>query len=171
MLNAKTSIAILAAIGLLILAGNLVLDKGASADGSDPAVAAQPVRPPDPDVAMFNVDDDFQAARDRWQAVQAMRASAALARKREQQKIKSRLARLGVDQETLDAIGSCESGGDPKVVSSDGSYHGKYQFSVDTWQSVGGKGLPEDASETEQDYRAAMLYARSGPGQWPVCGY
>lgn len=71
---------------------------------------------------------------------------------------------------TLDAIADCESGGDPEVVSSNGLYHGKYQFHPDTWESVGGKGLPSDAPEKEQDFRAALLYERSGPGQWPVCG-
>jgi hypothetical protein len=34
----------------------------------------------------------------------------------------------GVSKETLDAIGACESGGDPTAFSSDGSYRGKYQF-------------------------------------------
>jgi hypothetical protein len=71
---------------------------------------------------------------------------------------------------TLNAIADCESGGDPKIVSSSGLYYGKYQFSPGTWESVGGKGLPSEASETEQDYRAALLYTRSGPGQWPICG-
>jgi hypothetical protein len=71
---------------------------------------------------------------------------------------------------TLNAIGDCESGGDPEIVSSSGLYYGKYQFSPGTWKSVGGKGLPSEASESEQDYRAALLYERSGPGQWPVCG-
>lgn len=70
----------------------------------------------------------------------------------------------------LQAIASCESGGNPKAVDSSGTYHGKYQFSVQTWQGVGGSGDPAAASEAEQDKRAAMLYARSGPGQWPVCG-
>lgn len=71
---------------------------------------------------------------------------------------------------TLNSIAKCESGGDPEVISSNGLYHGKYQFLPDTWESVGGKGLPSDAPEEEQDYRAALLYERSGPGQWPVCG-
>lgn len=75
-----------------------------------------------------------------------------------------------VSRETLEAIADCESGGDPEIVSSSGLYYGKYQFSPDTWESVGGKGLPSEASEAEQDYRAALLYERSGPGQWPVCG-
>jgi hypothetical protein len=70
----------------------------------------------------------------------------------------------------LEAIAQCESGGDPTAVSADGMYHGKYQFSVATWAAMGGSGLPSQAPEAEQDMRAAMLYAQSGPGQWPVCG-
>ncbi|HUC08468.1 MAG TPA: transglycosylase family protein [Solirubrobacterales bacterium] len=76
----------------------------------------------------------------------------------------------GVSQETLDAIGACESGGDPTAVSSDGSYRGKYQFDYGTWESVGGSGDPAAAPEQEQDYRAALLYAQSGSSPWPVCG-
>lgn len=76
----------------------------------------------------------------------------------------------GVSQATLDAIGACESGGDPTAVSSDGTYRGKYQFDYGTWESVGGSGDPAAASEAEQDYRAALLYARSGSSPWPVCG-
>jgi hypothetical protein len=70
----------------------------------------------------------------------------------------------------LAAIAQCESGGDPTAVSANGMYHGKYQFSVATWAAMGGGGLPSQAPEAEQDMRAAMLYAQSGPGQWPVCG-
>ena len=76
----------------------------------------------------------------------------------------------GVSPETLEAIAACESGGDPTAVSSDGSYRGKYQFDFGTWESVGGDGDPAAASESEQDYRAALLYARSGSSPWPVCG-
>ncbi len=70
----------------------------------------------------------------------------------------------------LQAIASCESGANPRSVSSTGQYRGKYQFSRETWAANGGTGDPAAASEAEQDQRAAMLYARSGPGQWPVCG-
>lgn len=70
---------------------------------------------------------------------------------------------------TLQAIAQCESGGNPSTNTGNGFY-GKYQFTQSTWQSVGGSGNPAAASEAEQDRRAAILYARSGPGQWPVCG-
>lgn len=67
------------------------------------------------------------------------------------------------------ALARCESGGRANVVSSNGLYHGLYQFSVSTWKSVGGSGLPSQASPAEQTKRAKMLQARSGWGQWPAC--
>ena len=70
----------------------------------------------------------------------------------------------------LEAIAQCESGGDPPAIGGGGLYRGKYQFSYGTWQSVGGSGDPAAAPEAEQDRRAAILLARSGTGQWPVCG-
>ena len=70
----------------------------------------------------------------------------------------------------LQAIAQCESGGDPRAIGGGGAYRGKYQFSYSTWAGVGGTGDPAAAPEAEQDIRAAMLYERSGPGQWPVCG-
>lgn len=70
----------------------------------------------------------------------------------------------------LQAIARCESGGDPTAIGGGGLYRGKYQFSVATWQAVGGKGDPAAAPEAEQDRRAIILYETSGPGQWPVCG-
>ena len=70
----------------------------------------------------------------------------------------------------LQAIAACESGGNPRAVSADGAYRGKYQFSFATWAAVGGQGDPAAASEAEQDMRATLLYARAGAGQWPACG-
>lgn len=67
------------------------------------------------------------------------------------------------------ALAQCESGGNPTIVSSNGLYYGLYQFSLSTWQSVGGTGLPSEASPAEQTQRAQILQARSGWGQWPAC--
>lgn len=66
-------------------------------------------------------------------------------------------------------LAQCESGGNPSVVSKNGLYHGLYQFSVGTWKSVGGSGLPSQASAEEQTRLAQVLQARSGWGQWPHC--
>ena len=71
----------------------------------------------------------------------------------------------------LERIAQCESGGNPQAVSASGQYRGKYQFDLGTWQSLGGAGDPAAASEAEQDRIAAILYGRSGPAPWPVCGY
>jgi soluble lytic murein transglycosylase-like protein len=76
----------------------------------------------------------------------------------------------GVTMATLESIASCESGGDPTAVSSDGTYRGKYQFHPSTWEAVGGSGDPATAPEAEQDYRAALLLSQSGSSPWPVCG-
>lgn len=70
----------------------------------------------------------------------------------------------------LYAIAECESGGDPRAIGGGGLYRGLLQFSMETWRSVGGVGDPIDASPAEQMRRGAILYARSGAGQWPVCG-
>ena len=70
---------------------------------------------------------------------------------------------------TLEAIAACESGGNPRTDTGNGFY-GKYQFTLSTWASVGGAGNPAAAPESEQDMRAAMLYAREGSSPWPVCG-
>ena len=69
----------------------------------------------------------------------------------------------------LEAIADCESGGDPAAVSADGTYRGKYQFSVATWTALGGSGDPAAAPEAEQDARAAALYAARGTAPWPTC--
>jgi len=70
----------------------------------------------------------------------------------------------------LEAIAACESGGDPSAIGGGGTYRGKYQFSRETWAGVGGSGDPAEASEAEQDRRAATLLESEGAGHWPVCG-
>lgn len=66
------------------------------------------------------------------------------------------------------ALAQCESGGNPSTNTGNGFY-GMYQFTLGTWQSVGGTGLPSEASAEEQTRRAKILQERSGWGQWPAC--
>lgn len=68
------------------------------------------------------------------------------------------------------ALAACESGGNASVVSSNGLYHGLYQFDAQTWQSMGGSGVASDASAAEQTQRAQQLYDSRGSQPWPVCG-
>ncbi len=75
----------------------------------------------------------------------------------------------GIPDSVWKALAQCESGGNPKIVSSNGRYYGLYQFSLSTWRSVGGTGLPTEASVEEQTDRARILQARYGWGQWPAC--
>jgi len=77
----------------------------------------------------------------------------------------------GADSLNWAGLAQCESGGNPKSVGGGGLYFGLYQFSPSTWASMGGSGLPSNATPAEQTYRAKLLYVRSGAGQWPVCGH
>ena len=74
-----------------------------------------------------------------------------------------------VDSLNWGALAQCESGGNPRSASPYG-YYGLYQFSMGTWQSVGGSGKPSDAASSEQTYRAKLLYQREGASPWPECG-
>lgn len=69
----------------------------------------------------------------------------------------------------LAKVRQCESGGNYSIVSSTGRYRGAYQFSVQTWQGVGGSGDPAAASPAEQDARALALLRLQGKRAWPVC--
>jgi hypothetical protein len=132
-------------------------DAGTEAVGNAKPVALAPLKRP---VLSFQHAIDVAVAK---------REAERRARVREQ---RQRFEGLpgGVSIATLESIASCESGGDPTIVSSDGSYRGKYQFDYGTWESVGGSGDPAAAPEAEQDYRAALLYSRSGSSPWPICG-
>jgi len=112
-------------------------------------------------------------ALERWQRAHGLRADgvpgpATLAA----MKIVARAAAKppGSVSATLARIAQCESGGNPSAVSANGMYRGKYQFSRETWRSIGGTGDPAKAPEAEQDRLAAKLYAAQGAKPWPVCG-
>lgn len=69
---------------------------------------------------------------------------------------------------TLASIRACESGGDYTINTGNG-YYGAYQFSLSTWQSVGGSGYPHLASPAEQDMRAQIMIDSGRRGEWPSC--
>jgi hypothetical protein len=72
------------------------------------------------------------------------------------------------DYATWDALADCESGGNWATNTGNG-YYGGLQFSLSTWQAVGGTGLPSDHSRETQIHFGQILQARSGWGQWPHC--
>ena len=78
-------------------------------------------------------------------------------------------ANAGRGDDTLARIAQCESGGNPRAVSPDGRYRGKYQFTRETWRSLGGTGDPASAPESVQDQLAARLLASRGTAPWPAC--
>ena len=65
-------------------------------------------------------------------------------------------------------LAQCESGGDPKTNTGNGFY-GLYQFTLETWQSLGGTGYPHEADAATQTAMAKKLQAQAGWGQWPGC--
>ena len=83
---------------------------------------------------------------------------------------KPRPAATRADGLNWGALANCESGGNPRAVSSNGQYRGLSQLSLGTWHGVGGSGDPIDASPDEQTHRAQILYSRTGRSSWPVCG-
>ncbi len=161
----------------IVIAGalGLVLTIGAQAAGSpahSPADRHPGARPDDrPALAVFEKPDrrfqrSLEIARRKARRDRAARASD---HARDGSSAPSPES-VGVSTASLESIAACESGGDPTVVSADGSYRGKYQFDYGTWASVGGSGDPAAAPESEQDYRAALLYSRGGSSPWPICG-
>ena len=65
-------------------------------------------------------------------------------------------------------IAQHESGGNPASNSGNGFY-GAFQFTLASWQAVGGPpGLPSNYPLSVQLHYAEVLQARSGWGNWPV---
>jgi uncharacterized protein YabE (DUF348 family) len=81
---------------------------------------------------------------------------------------KRRVVRIGTGPNWV-GLAHCESSGNPNAVNPAGFY-GLYQFSISTWRSVGGKGIPTDYGYWEQTKRAWKLYKVSGRSPWPHCG-
>jgi LysM repeat protein len=67
-----------------------------------------------------------------------------------------------------DRLAQCESGGNWAINTGNGFYGG-LQFTLSSWQAVGGSGYPNQASREEQIMRAEKLLAMQGWGAWPAC--
>ncbi len=72
------------------------------------------------------------------------------------------------DTGVWDRLAECESGGNWQIDTGNGFYGG-LQFTPESWQAVGGTGLPNEASREEQIARAEQLKVKQGWGAWPAC--
>ncbi|WP_197366806.1 transglycosylase family protein [Streptomyces clavuligerus] len=73
---------------------------------------------------------------------------------------------------TWDKLAECESGGNWSINTGNG-YYGGIQFSLSTWQSMGGTqyaAYPHQATREEQITVGEKLLDAAGEGQWPHCG-
>jgi hypothetical protein len=81
-------------------------------------------------------------------------------------------------QEQWAALRQCESSGNYSIVSSNGRYHGAYQFYQPTWDGIAAQagrgdlvGLPpSQATPADQDALALLLWQQRGSQPWPICG-
>ena len=74
----------------------------------------------------------------------------------------------GVGDDVWAKLAQCESGGKPETNTGNGFY-GMYQFTLETWQALGGTGYPHEADAATQTAMAKKLQAQAGWGQWPGC--
>lgn len=72
---------------------------------------------------------------------------------------------------------NCESSGNYAIVSSNGLYHGAYQFLPSTWDGIASRFrpdlygvVPSQAAPADQDAMAFKLYELQGDSPWPQCG-
>jgi hypothetical protein len=69
---------------------------------------------------------------------------------------------------TWDALAECEASGNWAANTGNG-YYGGLQFSLSSWQGVGGVGYPHENSREVQIEMGKRLQASSGWGAWPAC--
>lgn len=73
------------------------------------------------------------------------------------------------DPASWDRLAQCESGGNWAIDTGNG-YYGGLQFSLSSWQAVGGTGYPHEASRETQIEMGQRLYnAGGGWSNWPGC--
>ena len=70
--------------------------------------------------------------------------------------------------DTWEQLARCESNGDWAANTGNG-YYGGLQFSLATWQGMGGTGYPHENPKATQIELGKRLQARSGWAAWPGC--
>ncbi len=86
-------------------------------------------------------------------------------------KPRPKVVRVGTKISTgvWDRLAKCESGGNWHINTGNG-YYGGLQFSLGTWHSYGGAGLPSEHSrETQIAVATKLRNASGGYGAWPAC--
>ncbi len=66
-----------------------------------------------------------------------------------------------------DSLAECESEGDWTLIND--PFYGGLQFTIESWQAVGGLGRADQVPREEQIMRAEMLYDEQGWNAWPNC--
>lgn len=173
----------------MIIAGNeLIVSQDAVSEDvqvAAPQVVEEPVvqeAPAEEAVVEENNNNDYDQAAAEQAAAEEAAAQEAAAQEAAQQEQQQQQQQQEVQTQNQSAapsnngglnwgaLAACESGGNASIVSSNGLYHGLYQFDAQTWQSVGGSGVASQASAAEQTQRAQQLYDSRGSQPWPVCG-
>ena len=73
------------------------------------------------------------------------------------------------DPASWDRLAGCESGGNWAINTGNG-YYGGLQFSLSSWQAVGGTGYPHEHSrETQIEMGKRLYYSGGGWSHWPGC--
>jgi hypothetical protein len=72
------------------------------------------------------------------------------------------------DPATWDRLAQCEAGGNWHINSGNG-YYGGLQFSLSSWQAVGGTGYPHEHPRETQIEMGKRLHADGGWAHWPSC--
>lgn len=67
-----------------------------------------------------------------------------------------------------DRLAQCESGGNWSINTGNG-YYGGIQFSLSSWQAVGGTGYPHEHSRSTQITMGQRLWEQGGWAHWPGC--
>ncbi|MEX1177686.1 MAG: transglycosylase family protein [Nitriliruptor sp.] len=72
------------------------------------------------------------------------------------------------DAGVWDRLAECESGGNWSINTGNG-YYGGIQFSLQSWEAVGGTGYPHEASKATQIEMGERLREIQGWNAWPSC--